>query len=161
MGVPVVDPFTACRRLGGLSPVCGATRCHTEVLSGERPPAYGVRPATRKGHGRVTRHRAPEAPAGRTSRRRTSRSAADRGIAGAIVADTALISTEPAATTALLDRDQQVPAADPELGHDRAIVVQDGPAHRSPGAERKRGRRQLAFSAVSALCVAGLVGMLV
>ncbi|MDN5860641.1 MAG: hypothetical protein L0H84_18710 [Pseudonocardia sp.] len=41
-----------------------------------------------------------------------------------------------------------------------AVVVQDGPAHRSPAAERARGRRQLAFSAVSALCVAGLVGML-
>ncbi|MGI5125258.1 hypothetical protein ACQEVB_00445 [Pseudonocardia sp. CA-107938] len=59
---------------------------------------------------------------------------------------------EPAAATALLDR---------EADTGTAVVVQDGPAHRSPAAERSRGRRQLAFSAVSALCVAALVGVLV
>lgn len=60
----------------------------------------------------------------------------------------------PATATALLDRDT-------ENDTGSAVVVQDGPAHRSPAAHRSRSRRQLAFSGVSVLCVAGLVALLV
>lgn len=82
-------------------------------------------------------------------------------------ADTSSHSPEPVVATALLDRDEPddgaaggVPGRAPSHDPDGAVVVQDGPTHRSPAAERSRGRRQLAFSAVSALCVAGLVGVL-
>jgi hypothetical protein len=118
----------------------------------------------------VTRHRAPVAPAGRPSSRRSSGRAVEPGLAGAIVADVFSADAarpapdEPAATTALLDRDAPTAAArvrDTDTGSGRAIVVQDGPSHRSPAAARFRSRRQLVFSGVSALCVAALVGVLV
>jgi hypothetical protein len=125
----------------------------------------------------VTRHRAPVAPAGRPSRRHSSRRADDAGaaapdLAGTIVADAISVGghrtpDESGATTALLDRDASAvdPDLDPDLDADLdtggAIVVQDAPSHRSPAAQRFRGRRQLVFSAVSALCVAGLVGLFV
>lgn len=108
----------------------------------------------------MTRHRAPAAPAGRPSRHSSRRAAASdpaaADLAGTIVAGAfgaGSAQEDPVAATALLDRDG------PDTGG--AVVVQDAPAHRSPAAQRFRGRRQLVFSAVSALCVAGLVGLFV
>lgn len=126
-----------------------------------------------KGTGRVTRHRAPVAPAGRPSRRLSARRApACSVLADSIVADAEIAETEPDTGSDIdidididddIDDDATVSAASADEDHDDggAIVVQDGPAHHSPTASRRRNRRQLTVTVLAACLVASLAGVFV
>lgn len=153
---------------------------HWVPLGGENRRHAGIAGHT-KGTGRVTRHRAPDAPARRRSRRRSSRRASDSSVtqtgsiaqtivaealtAGALTTDALTPGAQTAAARHAAAEDGDAPRAatallEREATADRAIVVQDTADH-DPGVARVRGRRQLALSALSVLCVAGLVGLFV